>query len=227
MKSIVLFHTAQVNVETFDKLWRELAPEIPTRFFLDENILRDARITGITPEIQQRVTDTVMTAINEGAEVVLCTCSTIGGCAENVQSLTDKKIQRVDRAMAEKAVSLGQKIIVTAALESTFIPTRELILDVARKAGKEIEILEVLIEGAWAKFEAGDREGYETTIAEKLREVAALGDVIVLAQASMMGAEKLCNDLPIPVLSSPRLGIETAIETYRELINQSSYRENQ
>ncbi len=45
-----------------------------------------------------------------------------------------------------------------------------------------------------------------------------LGDVIVLAQASMAPAAQLCSDLSVPVLSSPRLGAEAAIEAYRTFI---------
>ena len=35
--------------------------------------------------------------------------------------------------------------------------------------------------------------------------------MIVLAQASMAGAAALCPDLAIPILSSPRLGLEAAL----------------
>jgi hypothetical protein len=121
---------------------------------------------------------------------------------------------RVDRAMAERAVELGQRIIVAAALTSTIAPTRELILDAARRSGKEVELVELLCGPAWPKFEQGDLVGYLDEIAACLRRVATDGDVIVLAQASMAGAAALCADLPIPILSSPRLGLEAAIKAY-------------
>jgi len=50
-----------------------------------------------------------------------------------------------------------------------------------------------------------------------LREGAAGFDCIVLAQASMAGAADLLQGLPIPVLSSPRIGMEAAVTAYRNL----------
>ena len=212
---LTLFHTAATNEPLFANLLNEIAPDVPVRHIVDETILPYAREHGVNEQLQQRVADTILGAIQHGSEVVLCTCSTIGGCAEAVQAGTDKTVQRVDRAMAEKAVALGSRILVAATLASTLQPTCELVRDAAAKAGKEVELIEVLCASAWPKFEAGDREGYFAEIAAELRNVAAQGDVVVLAQASMAGAAALCADLPIPVLSSPRLGLEAAVNAYR------------
>lgn len=213
---ITLFHTAAANEAMFANLLQEIAPDIPARHIVDESILPAVRATGLNDKIHQHVTDIVLRAIQEGSEVVLCTCSTIGGCAEDAQQFTEKPVQRVDRAMAEKAVNIGSRIIVAATLTSTLQPTCALIQDAATKAGKTINITELFCSTAWSKFEAGDREGYFADIATDLRKVALNGDVIVLAQASMAGAVALCADLPIPVFSSPRLGLEAAVQTYRE-----------
>jgi hypothetical protein len=51
-------------------------------------------------------------------------------------------------------------------------------------------------------------------IAENLVGAEALGDVIVLAQASMAGAVALCEQVAVPILSSPRLGVEAAVQAY-------------
>ena len=211
---LTLFHTAATNESLFAALLQEIAPDLPVRHIVDETILPEVRETGVTEQIQDRVTKTILAAINEGSAAVLCTCSTIGGCAEAAQAFTNKPVQRVDRAMAEKAVNIGSCIIVAAALASTLEPTRELILDVAKRAGKDIELIEVFCSTAWPKFVAGDRAAYFADIAAELRNVAQQGDVIVLAQASMAGAESLCQGLPIPVLSSPRLGVEAAVQAY-------------
>jgi hypothetical protein len=89
-----------------------------------------------------------------------------------------------------------------------------LLLDAAKQAGKDIELIEALCATAWPKFAAGDKEDYFADIAAELHRAASQGDVIVLAQASMAGAATLCEDLPIPVLSSPRLGVEAAAQAY-------------
>jgi hypothetical protein len=116
--------------------------------------------------------------------------------------------------MAERAVATGSRIVAAATLASTLEPTRELILGEARKAGKEVRIIELFCDGAWAKLEQEGEAAYFAEIARRLREAAPLGDVIALAQASMAGVAAICADLPIPVLSSPRLGLEAALKTY-------------
>jgi hypothetical protein len=221
-KKLTFLHTAATNVATFDQLLRELAPDIPAAHLLDERLLADARAAGtITPALAAQIEARLLEADAESA-VVLCTCSTIGGAAEAVTHPTAGPVVRVDRAMAEQAVALGETILVAAALASTLAPTRELILDAARQAGKPVTITELLCEGAWARFEAGDQAGYWQAVADCLHEQAGAADVIVLAQASMAGAAALCGDLPIPILSSPRLGLEAAIRLYRARVGKAA-----
>jgi hypothetical protein len=214
-KTLTFLHTSPVHIATFDRLLAEIDPSIPAKHVVDESLLHDARAFGITSDLTQRITQTIVDAIADDAAVVVCTCSTIGGCAEQANHVTDRPVVRVDRAMAERAVATGKRIIVAAALASTLTPTRQLILDVADQAGKAVAIIEVLCEDAWSHFERGDQSGYLGAIAACLHQAAPAGDVIVLAQASMAGAASLCTDLPIPILSSPRLGLEAAIHAYR------------
>lgn len=201
---LVFLHTAPVHIETFSALLRELAPNLPVQHIVDEAILQEARDAGRLTEAMQAKVATQIAALRD-ALVVLCTCSTIGGCAESAGA----NVIRVDRPMAARAVQLGPRIIVAATLASTLQPTRELILDEARRQSKTVELIEVLCEGAWAKFEQGDRAGYSEVIAQHLRQVAHRGDVIVLAQASMADVEH--EDFGLPVLSSPRIGLQAAL----------------
>ena len=214
---LALLHTSPIHVTTFDALIKEFAPHIPVKHFVEESLLQETIDTGdMTPALAQRIKHTVHAAQTEGATVVLCTCSTIGSCAETTQ-LENGAVIRVDRPMAEKAVETGSRIIVAATLQSTLEPTTDLILEAAQQAGREVQIIELLCASAWAKFKQGDQQGYLTDIAHHLHQAAPQGDVIVLAQASMTGAADLCPNLSIPVLSSPRLGLEAAIRAYHQL----------
>lgn len=214
-KTLAFVHTAPVNVATFDRLMAEIDPTIPVKHILDESLLRDARAQGITPELTQRIEAAMTSAMDEETAVVVCTCSTIGGAAERVTSPTGQPVIRVDRAMAERAVAMGSNIVVAAALESTLAPTRQLIEEVAAQQGRAVNIRLLVCEGAWQFFDQGDQAGYWDAIAKSLHEADDLGDVVVLAQASMAGAAPLCADLGVPILSSPRLGLEAALAAYR------------
>ena len=105
--TLIFLHTAPANVDTFDTLAKELAPDIPRRHVVDESLLQEALQLGeITPQLAKLVSDTIFEAAEGGARVLLCTCSTIGGCAEDVNQLTDSTVIRVDRPMAA-AILIG------------------------------------------------------------------------------------------------------------------------
>lgn len=215
-KTLTFLHTSPVHIPTFEGLLAEIAPDIPVRHIVDESLLQEAREAGaILPQLKQKVTDTIFGAIAQNAQVLLCTCSTIGGCAEEIGRRMTAPVLRVDRPMVERAVRLGSRILLAATTASTLAPTRALIFDAAQHVDKTVQVIDVLCESAWTKFEQGDQEGYLQEIANQLRHVAPSGDVIVLAQASMAQAAMLCLDLSIPILSSPRLGLEEAIRVYR------------
>ncbi|MBK6010365.1 hypothetical protein [Streptomyces sp. MBT53] len=94
---------------------------------------------------------------------------------------------------------------VAATLESTLGPTVALVEEEGRRIGRPVAVRTLLVEGAWARFEVGDTEGCARLVADAVDAVGD-ADAIVLAQGSMAGAQQLTMT-PIPVLSSPRLGL--------------------
>ena len=109
-KTLTFLHTAPVHIATFDRLLAEIDPEIPVRHIVDESLLAEARAAGsITPALARRVADIVTAALDD-AGVVVCTCSTIGGCAEAAPHAPQRTVLRIDRPMAEQAVALGHRI---------------------------------------------------------------------------------------------------------------------
>ncbi|MEO8603715.1 MAG: hypothetical protein ABI629_14170 [bacterium] len=207
-------HTAAAHVATFEQLLRAADPLVPSRHVVETELLDDARAAGgVTPEIARRVGRAVDDLRASGAQVVLCTCSTIGDAAE-AASGDGTTVLRVDRPMAERAVALGVRIAFVAALESTLKPTAALLQDAAERSGRRIELTPVLCTEAWPHFESGKLDAYYGAIADAAERVAGSHDVVVLAQGSMgPAAERIAT--AVPVLSSPRLGIEAALRALR------------
>ena len=213
MAHLTFVHTAELNAGVLGGLMSELAPDIEVRHLLHSEYLDEAIRAGeIAPDLTSRVRATMRQAAVDGASVVVCSCSTIGGAGE-----FEDRFLRIDRAMAERAVATGSRIGVAACIDSTVGPTTELIRKVAAERDAMVELRTISLAHAWPKFKAGDTEGYIADIARGLRKNAAGLDVIVLAQASMARAALLCADLGIPVLSSPRLGVEAAIAAFRKI----------
>ncbi|MDQ0570224.1 hypothetical protein QFZ42_002058 [Variovorax paradoxus] len=214
--AIAFLHTAQVHVPTFERLTREIAPELEVRHLVMEELLHEARATGIdNPQLATRVHEAMREAASGGAAVVACTCSTIGDIAEKTATGGAFTAQRIDRAMADRAVRAGPRVLIAAALESTLEPTTALVLSAAAQAGVGVKPSVLLVEGAWAHFEAGDTTRYIETLADAIRTAAVAADVVVLAQASMAPVADELADLGIEVLGSPAPGVAHAVATLR------------
>ncbi|WP_406176290.1 arylsulfatase [Streptomyces sp. NBC_00996] len=204
---LALLHTSPVHVPVFDALRDEAHRGLELRHLVAEELLARARSEG-PDAVADEVRALLDQAVAQGARAVLCTCSTIGAVAECAGA--GVPVLRVDRPMAAAAVAAGPRVVVLAALESTLEPTVALVEEEARSAGRPVHVRTVLVEGAWALFEAGDGDGYVRTVAAAADAVTG-ADAIVLAQASMAVAQHL-TATSTPVLSSPRPGLAAGAE---------------
>lgn len=215
MPVVGFLHTSPAHVARFDALAAELAPECATAVVVDELLLSAARRSGVDdPGVRDGISAALADLLHAGARVVVCTCSTIGAVAEQLGDECGARVVRVDRPMIESALGAGRRIAAVVAVESTAAPTRALIESVAAARSAAAEISIVVSEGAWARFEAGDIEGYLQSIADTCDSLDGSVDVIVLAQASMADAADRVGGAT-PVLSSPRLAVSAAAELAR------------
>jgi hypothetical protein len=211
-------------VDTFSRLAREVDEQIPVRHEVREDLLSDALAAGkITDAIRSAMGETLRRLASDGAKVIVCTCSTIAGEAEAVP-VAHCSVMRVDRPMAAEAVASGRRIVVLAALRSALVPTVALVRQVAAKVKRAPVMVEILCEDAWPLFEASDFSGYAAKVARTIEAAAVPGDIVLLAQATMAPAIELVRHLGIPVLSSPRSGVEAAVSIYR---TATAYRQPQ
>ena len=170
---------------------------------VNEQLLKQAMTDGLTPDVINHVQQEIQNIAKTGADIIICTCSTIGDAAEQTANITARVI-RVDRPMAEQAV-LDSKIHVLAALESTIEPTLELLQQCAKQLKQSPEITYTVIPGAWQYYADSDTVSYAKAIAKYIERNEISDDTIVLAQASMATAVEYIQHWPTPVLSSPTL----------------------
>ncbi len=158
---------------------RDIAPDLEVRHLVMEELLSDARVVGIdNAALVKRVQQAMREAASGGAFSAL----------------------RIDRAMADRAVRTGPRVLIVSAATQAGVGTRPSAL---------------LVEEAWAHFQAGDTGRYVETLAAAIRGAVGKADVVVLAQASMAPVTPLLVDLGIDVLSSPGLGVAHAVATLR------------
>lgn len=210
MKTVGLIHTSATLVPVFQQLCQEYLKDVDIFNIVDDSLIKQVISRGeLTPSIARRVVDHIGSAEAAGADQILVTCSSIGAAVEAAAELTSVPVLRVDQPMADLAVQTGTRIGVIATLPTTLAPTSDLVRRRAIVAGKEIELVSRLCEGAFEALMSGDTGRHDRMVAGALKELSAAVDVIVLAQASMARvAESLPeSEMPVPVLASPALAV--------------------
>lgn len=210
-QTLALLHTSPVLAPLFNSLAAELMPGVRVLHFVDESLIKNTIAAGrLEKPTMRRLIDLVGSTFDAGADATLVTCSSIGPAVDIAIALHDKPVLRVDRPMAEAAVARGGRIGVVATLSTTLAPTVDLVRRVAAEAGRDVEIVEHLCEGAFAAVMAGDGATHDRIVGSAITEAMRGTDAIVLAQASMARVVDALppESIPAPTFASPRLGME-------------------
>lgn len=210
-KTVALIHTTRVVIEPINELIKQIIPEVSSLNLLDEGILKILSKTGsVNSQIDKRICDLAVLAEEAGADLIMLTCSSISSCAEIACNLVNIPILKIDQAMIEKAVDLGQVIGVLATNRTTLKPTTLLIDKVAKEKNKNIVIKTYLYEKAFKALLAGRNDEHDDIILNAINEVFEEVDVIVLAQASLYRLLQKINKNKIKgyVLASPRIAVD-------------------
>lgn len=207
-------HTAQAHVARFEELTRSLAPGLTQVHEVHEELLVEVRAAGaVTHAVESSLAEVIAGLRARGARVVVVTCSTLGAAAE-LSGGSDRLVLRIDRPMIEHAVASGRRILLAAALPSALRAAESLVQQIADELERKVVVSPVWCNDAWTHFEQGDASAYASSIAASITGHAHADDLVLLTQASMEPALALLERLGIRALSSPRLGIERALDLY-------------
>lgn len=210
-KTLGLVHTSATLVPVFAQLCKDKLPGVEVFNIADDSLVKGIIAAGsLTPTIARRVASYLESAELAGADYIMVTCSSIGPAVEAGAKLIGVPVLRVDQPMADKAVATGKKIGVIATLQTTLEPTADLISRRADKAGKKIELMSRLCEGAFEALMSGDAATHDAKVAAALKELSQQVDVIVLAQASMARVVDTLApaDKRVPILASPGIAVD-------------------
>ncbi|WP_419992601.1 aspartate/glutamate racemase family protein [Streptomyces boninensis] len=206
MSRIAFLHTGAVVIPTFTALAAEYLPDTEVQHLLDDRIVADLGRGAAPADIAARLSALGRAAERAGASALVFSCSSISAYATPLAAELGLPVFRIDEAMADEAVRGADKVSVVATLQTTLGPTAALLRERAELHGREVELTEVVVEGAFEAVAGGDRERHDTLVAAAVERQAATADVIVLAQASMATAAQR-SAVAVPVLSSPELGM--------------------
>lgn len=217
-KTVFIIHTSSVSVGDLKGLFAELAPDAVVRNIIDDSLLPEVLANGgVTDGVRHRICEYAKLAESAGADLIFNQCSSVGEAADQAAIGVRIPVVKVDERMAEVACETGARIGVIATLETTLGPTCRLVQKTAKKMGKEIAIVEKLCEGAFDRLISGDRRGHNEMVIAEIRELCQQVDVVVCAQGSMVALLGDLGETLVPVLTSPRLGVEKAAKVLSEL----------
>ena len=214
MKKIVLLHTVRSVIDIFDGLIREKIPGAQLYNIYDDYLvlgLKDG--SRFSPYNRRRLFRFLEMAQEIEPDAVLVTCSSLSAEIDKYRSMFDVPIIRVDENMIKTAVNMGESIAVMATAKSVVQPMVEQLEEYAAFCGKKVDIKVFLTEEAIFALRRGDVELHDRLLAEEAHKVENC-DVVVLAQASMIRAQKLIEDIcGLPVLTSPSTAVELLLKT--------------
>ena len=191
MKKMAIIHTSAVSLQDLTTLCQEIMLEVEIINIIDDSLLAEVkRNNGITPAVISRMCRYVQSAESLGVDLIFNQCSSVGEAF----------------AIASRCTAIP-----TPTVASTVKPSCDLIRTTAQRLGKEVVVQEYLAaEALDILMKEKDGDKHNQIVLAMIRRAAAENDVVVLAQGSMITLLPYLNEMPAPVLTSPRLGIERA-----------------
>ncbi len=218
IKKVGFVHTGVAIAAMIKPMMAERLPGMSSFHIVDDSLIQDLLQTGqMTPAILRRLCRQVELAEEAGAQLIMVTCSSIAPGVDMARRMVSVPVMKIDEPMAEKAISLSDRIGVLATAKTTMGPSVKLIEDKASEAGKKITIDSVLSADAFDCFLRGDMETHDRIVKEATSKLVGKVGVAVLAQASMGHlAGPIEGILKVPVLTSPKLAMDALVKRVRE-----------
>jgi Asp/Glu/hydantoin racemase len=213
MKTVFAIHTTPVLVDVLRKLFPEILPDVRLVNVVDDSLLADVRAAGkLIPSVTRRIIGYGTLAESAGADAILNCCSSVGEAADLLAQTVNIPVVKIDNRMAEEAVERGSRIGVVATVSTTLEPTERLIVRKAQERGKAVTTRQYLAGNAYDALMAGNPEEHDRLLMAEIQRAMRESDVVVLAQGSMARLVPMLPQDFVPVLSSPRSGLEALKE---------------
>lgn len=211
MKTLYTINTVNNFMELiynpFGKPFAESHPDLDIYNIMDDSLLKATLRDGkVLPVTASRMLNYAKAAENSGADGVLVTCTSVNEATKFIRPLLSIPILNIEEPVAEMAVQSGKKIGILATLPTSPVAIGRVIEEKARVAGKTVELVPSVAEGAFDILCAGDRKRHDEMVNEKLFQLAKEVDVIAFAQISMSLIHH--EDVGVPVLKIGPSGFE-------------------
>ena len=114
-----------------------------------------------------------------------------------IRPMLNIPIINIEEPVAEQAAAIGKRIGVIGTIPTSPGAISWEIEEQAAKRGKEIEIIPVVVDGAFDVLQAGNREKHDEMVCDALYKLAKDVDCVVFAQISMSRLKHEPVDVPL------------------------------
>lgn len=182
----------------FGKPFAEANPDIEVYNIMDDSLLVDTRkYSGMPPTIASRMLNYAKAAEASGADGVICTCTSVNHATKMIRPLLNIPMINIEEPVAEMAAKSGKRIGVMGTIPTSPGAISWEIEEKAAEMGKEIEIVPVVVDGAFDVLCAGDRDKHDEMVCEALYKLSKEVDCIAFAQISMSLLKHEPVDVPL------------------------------
>lgn len=221
-KTLALIHTVswydKSVINPFVKPWLERNPDVRVTNIMDDSLLAESLAhNGATPNVIKRIQFYVLAAEAMGADVVMCSCTTVGEATRIARAYASIPVFNIDEPMAREAVRLGKRLGIIATVPTSPAATQRQLERAAQQAGKTIGIKIAVNEKAFAHLQRGEIEQHNELVHREMDKLAKQVDVLVLGQISLAQIKHAAR---VPVLQVGHSGLAEA----RRLLDQLDHR---
>jgi aspartate/glutamate racemase len=219
MKKVGLISVTLNAVNPMMRLLSQKTDSFEVLNYLDEGLQKLVDVEGrLTDKSISRMIALIGKAANDGAEIVLLTCTVFSPLVDRFNTLFSIPIISVDGAMLDEAVRMNKSTAILCTFSATVQTSLQIFEDAAKWHGINPKVDVFLLEEAMKAIKSGNKTDHDRIIAEKAEELSDLYDLIVLAQISMSEAKSCIKNCTKPVLTSPESAIK-ALEKEAEKMN--------
>lgn len=170
----------------FGKPFADANPDIQVYNIMDDSLLSDTRkYNGMTPTIASRMLNYAKAAEASGADGIIVTCTSVNHATKFIRPFMNIPMINIEEPVAELAAINGKRIGVLGTIPTSPGAISWEIEEKAAEIGKEIEIVPIVVDGAFDVLCSGDREKHDEMVCTALYQLSKQVDCVVFAQISM------------------------------------------
>jgi aspartate/glutamate racemase len=220
MASVGFMHSSPAAIPPLNAYYKQHAQDLDVTNVLDDGLLRLLARRELE-KVRERFVELI-----EGARRWYRIRAAILACSGVPHTMTQEiareaglPVLKIDDALAVEACAF-RRVGVVVTFAPALAETRALLMDAARTHGRDLELEERLVGGAYSALLGGDSATHDRLLIEAASELLRQGvDALVLSQVSMARVqEPIAARASVPVLSS----LSTSLPAIRSALAETA-----